>query len=128
MFPRGSKSFFEANDFPVKERAIIRRFRRMNKTEESFTVILEAWKKKDEISRYVYEGITLRWNGVKYTPDFITFPGMNGGDIRLIECKGAFFKGKFERAVERFRHARTFWPEFMFELWQKKQGQWRRLE
>jgi hypothetical protein len=47
--------------------------------------------------------------------------------MKLVEVKGAFIKGKFERAVERFRHARTAWPEFEFEMHQKQKGKWNQL-
>lgn len=104
----------------------------MNKTEREYALILEAMKRRGEILRYEYEGITLRWQGIKYTPDFIVFydrrtsPEWTVG-IKLIEIKGAFTKGKFERAVERFRHARTYWPEFQFECWQKKKTGWEQI-
>ena len=66
--------------------------------------------------------MTLRFAGVKYTPDFIVF--YPDQPFRLIEVKGAWTKGKFERAVERFRHARTFYHEFQFQLWQKTKDGW----
>jgi hypothetical protein len=106
---------------------------RMNKTERVFSFILEAMKRKGEISRYDYEGITLRWKSgkkiIRYTPDFVVFfPAIDvGRRIRLIEVKGPFVKGKFERAIERFRHARTFWgTEFEFQLWQRTHDGWGR--
>jgi hypothetical protein len=91
---------------------------------------LEAQKRNGEILRYEYEGITLRWAGLRYTPDFIIFggqPQLIPYDIRLIEVKGGYIKGKFERAIERFRHAKTYWPEFTFELWQKADGRWSQI-
>lgn len=109
---------------------------RMNKTEAEYALILEAMKRRGEIQRYEYEGITLRWlvgkKIVKYTPDFVVFTnpplaGLQPRGFNLIEVKGGYVGGKFERAVERFRHATTYWPQFAFELWQKKQGQWRRI-
>ncbi len=110
----------------------------MNKTESEFALILEAQKRAGEILRYEFEGMTLRFANVKYTPDFVvltkpsvdhlhatatydTFP------IRFIEVKGPFIKGNRERAVERFRHAKTYWPEFSFEMWQKKDGVWTQI-
>lgn len=108
-----------------------------NKTEAEFALRLEAMKQAGEILRYEYEGITLRWNGVRYTPDFVVFDKdfssreVNGriftNRLRLIEIKGGFIKGKYERAIERFKHARTYWPEFSFEMHQKKNGQWTRI-
>ncbi len=108
----------------------------MNKTETEFSLILEAQKNRGEILRWEREGVTLRWNGVSYTPDFVVFGHggviYDGGPthypIRLIEIKGGYRKmpGFLERAVERFRHAKSYWPEFEFQLWQKKDG-WKQL-
>ncbi len=132
----------------------------MNKTEREYALILEARKRAGEIRRYEFEGITLRFANVKYTPDFVVFKRakyvicgkcgyyeLNGSDdcrecgkalrvdpmardvapIKFIEVKGPFIKGNRERAVERFRHAKTYWPEFTFEMMQKKDGQWRQI-
>ncbi len=114
----------------------------MNKTESDYALILEAQKRGGEILRYEFEGITLRFANVKYTPDFVVFSrplfqidatsqeaklieGTEG--IKFIEVKGPFIRGNRERAVERFRHAKTFWPEFSFECWQKKDGSWSQI-
>ncbi len=104
---------------------------RLNKTESEFAMILEAMKRKGEILRYEFEGITLRFAGVKYTPDFVVFDWIketnNYKELRLIEVKGPFIKGNRERAVERFRHAKTYWPEFTFEMHQKTKNGWRKI-
>ncbi len=118
---------------------------RMNKTEAAYALILEAMKRRGEILRYEYEGITLRWADMKYTPDFLVFTCrtysragladeiaadaiMFGGklptNICLIEVKGAHI---WSRDIVRFKGARAFWPEFQFEMHQKKGGQWLRL-
>ncbi len=109
----------------------------MNKTEAEFALILEAQKRAGEILRYEFEGITLRFANVKYTPDFVVFServrhALTGGHsvsqtIKFIEVKGPFIKGNRERAVERFRHAKTYWPEFSFEMHQKTKDGWRQL-
>ncbi len=97
----------------------------MNKTEAEFAMILEAQKRRGEVTRYEFEPMTLRFSGVKYTPDFIVF--YPDQPFRLIEVKGGWMKGKFERAVERFRHARTYWPEFTFEMHQKTKEGWKQI-
>lgn len=95
----------------------------MNKTESEFALRLEAQKRTGEILRYEFEGVTLRFANVKYTPDFVVFQVNRAlHPIAFIEVKGPFIKGNRERAVERFRHAKTYWPEFTFEMWQKKDG------
>ena len=112
----------------------------MNKTESEFALRLEAQKRAGEILRFEFEGFTLRFANVKYTPDFvviITNPMIdrihtNGrpathSHIKFIEVKGPFIKGNRERAIERFRHAKTYWPEFTFELHQKTKEGWRQL-
>ncbi len=100
----------------------------MNKTESEFALILEAQKRNGEISRYVFEGVTLRFANVKFTPDFIVF-GYSPfeHELKFIEVKGPFIKGNRERAVERFRHAKTYWPEFTFEMWQRTKDGWKQL-
>lgn len=138
----GSKTFFELNSDTIahpadknEENAMPRRsatpFR--TKTEREFAVLLEHMKRTDQILRYDYEGITLRWLSghqiIRYTPDFVVFPPAIAvsGQIKFIEVKGPFIKGKFERAIERFRHAQTYWPQFLFELHQKIKDGWRRI-
>ncbi len=147
MFPKASKSFIEANaplslhSEPIKTSSTasigagngIRRGC-MNKTEAQYAMILEAMKRKGEILRYEFEGITLRFANVKYTPDFVVFVrprchdnGCISTSIKLIEVKGPFIKGNRERAVERFRHAKTYWPEFSFEMHQKSKDGWKQV-
>ncbi len=107
----------------------------MNKTESEFALRLEAQKRSGEILRYEFEGVTLRFANVKYTPDFVVFGHVGDvesgffGDpfVKFIEVKGPFIKGNRERAVERFRHAKSYWPEFTFEMWQKKDGSWNQI-
>lgn len=102
----------------------------MNKTEREFSFILEAQKRAGDILRYEFEGITLRFASLRYTPDFVVFPPAIAvsGQVKLIEVKGPFIKGKFERAIERFRHAKTYFDQvFLFELHQKTRQGWRQI-
>ncbi len=166
-FPRASKSFLEANPavVAVVDTALAKNdvqvnsvpnggrighssgfdmvpFGRkgMNKTEAEYSRILEAMKRKGEILRYEFEGITLRFAGVKYTPDFVVFVDKNidwsgvpakfrfvTPSPKFIEVKGPFIKGNRERAIERFRHAKTYWPEFTFEMHQKTKEGWKQI-
>ena len=152
LFPKASKSFLAVNPLPQPSQIAPTRSKVkgggrkghpigfMNRTETEFAQILEAMKLKGEILRYEFEGITLRFAGVKYTPDLVVFIHRTEhsrtvgeqdvtslASIKLIEVKGAFIGGKFERAIERFRHARTYWPEFSFELHQKTKNGWKQL-
>ncbi len=107
----------------------------MNGVESEFALRLEAQKRAGEILHYEFEGITLRFANVKYTPDFVVFSTLNRSEmvkaewraVKFIEVKGPFIRGNRERAVERFRHAKTYWPEFTFELHQKTKDGWRQL-
>lgn len=105
----------------------------MNRVEKDFSWILEAQKRSGAILRYEFEGITLRWECgndskgkpiiVRYTPDFTVF---HRAYVKLIEVKGPFIGGNRERAVERFRHAKTYWGDvFQFELHQKTKLGWK---
>jgi hypothetical protein len=119
----------------------------MNRTESEYALYLQALKSRGEILRYDFQGLTLRWQCgddiIRYTPDFVVFvDGYNHTHllsedqskpmswiIKLIEVKGGYRKmpGYLERAVERFRHARTFWPQFQFELHKKTKEGWKKI-
>jgi hypothetical protein len=101
---------------------------KMNKTEAEFALMLEAQKRNGEILRYEFEGITLRWADMRYTPDFVVFcapmsdlPTSIITPIKLFEVKGAHI---WDRDIVRFKGARAYWPEFAFEMWQKTKAGW----
>jgi len=108
----------------------------MNKTETEYALVLDAMKGFGQILRWEFEGITLRWADMRYTPDFVVFnspmfacdssgqTAVIGGSylITLIEVKGAHI---WSRDVVRFKGARAFWPEFRFEMWQKTKAGWK---
>lgn len=137
MFPNASQSCRDANpDVPAtlipqadknepqatggsKKRGL------MNKTESEFALILEAMKRKGEILRYEFEGITLRWADMRYTPDFLVVESKPGyARIKLIEVKGGHI---WDRDIVRFKGARAYWPEFAFEMHQKTKSGWKRI-
>ncbi len=142
VFPKASKSFLDANkldvpvycgpgsDKPVQPIVATRRGK-MNKTEAEFAMILEAMKRKGEILRYEFEGMTLRWFDMRYTPDFVVIgqysesKGMTG-TIKFIEVKGAHIHYS-QQAMARFKGARGFWPEFTFEMHQKQKSGWTQI-
>jgi hypothetical protein len=100
-----------------------------NKTEAEFGRILESDKQRGKIIRYEYEGMTFRWLGMRYTPDWIVVcDRVVSTDpycfFKAIEVKGGHI---FDRDIVRFKGARALWPEIAFEMWQKKSGQWNRL-
>jgi len=104
----------------------------MNKTEKEFGLILEAQKRAGEILRYEFEGVTLRWADMRYTPDFVVFEYYDNelpmdqrqqGRIKLIEVKGGHI---WDRDIVRFKGARAYWHEFSFEMHQKTKDGWKR--
>jgi len=133
-FPKASKSFLEANpqlSNPIPEPTAQKIKRgKMNKTEAEFAFLLEMEKKRDEILRYEFEGITLRWADMKYTPDFVVFVERchvvknTAWEIKLIEVKGGHI---WDRDIVRFKGARAYWPEFQFEMHQKTKDGWKRI-
>ncbi len=139
-FPRASRSFIDANPqphlpdrSPTAIRAIVEPRRgKMNRVETEFAMILEAMKRKGEILRYEYEGMTLRWFDMRYTPDFVViYPKeitkfYSEPTIKFIEVKGAHIHYS-QQAMARFKGARGFWPEFTFELHQKTKDGWKQL-
>lgn len=112
---------------------------RMNKTETSFSQLLEAQKRRGEILEWKFEGITLMWGidektgiPLRYTPDFWVVDNARQedvaiADVRLIEVKGAHIRNR-NAALLRFRGCRSDWPVFRFELWQKTKEGWNRIE
>ena len=96
----------------------------MNQTEAEYAVILKGLQGLGQIHRFEFEGITLRWAGMRYTPDFVVF-SKSGEDItgiKLIEVKGTHI---WSRDVVRFKGARAYWPEFQFEMWCKTKSGWK---
>jgi len=122
---------------------IIKGARTPNKTETEFGVLLAAQKTKFEIIRYEFEGIRLKWGvdertgeAMYYKPDwFVVVCNAHDWDgvmtdwrqlvkFRCIEVKGAKI---WDRDIVRFKGARAAWPEFEFEMWQKREGIWKRI-
>jgi len=128
IFPNASQSTLEANPQLSTSRikktqpgaTSARRRGNMNKTEAEFAMFLEDMKRNGEILRYEYEGITLRWADMRYTPDFLIFIPIG---LKLIEVKGGHI---WDRDIVRFKGARAYWPEFAFEMHQKTKDGWKR--
>jgi hypothetical protein len=138
-FPKASKSFLNANPHlcgkigqveaeNALQPIVARRRGKMNKVEIEFSFILEAHLRAGEILRYDFEGITLRWpcgdKMLTYTADFAVF---HRAYIKLVECKGPFVGGNRERAVERFRHAKTYFGDARSRCASKRRATSQRL-
>lgn len=135
MFPNASRSLLEANEpAPAQvpaatpepmSRNQLRRARSPNKTESEFGRILEAHKQRGEIRHYSFEAITLQWgDGMKYTGDFAVWNC--DGTIKLIEVKGGY---KWQKDVIRYKGCSAQWRDFFdFEMHEKKNGVWQRID
>lgn len=106
-----------------------RQAKQPNKTESEFGRILEARKLRGEFDSVTFEAVKLRIAGnCYYAPDYMAVHMHRLGNvypvITFFEVKGAHIwddsKVKFRAAAE--RHS---WAEF--QMWQKKQGEWRRI-
>ncbi len=135
IFPKGAKDFFSANaalSLPSVHTSdavavnVAPRRGKMNGVEAEFAVRLEAMKRAGEIIRYEYQGITLRWFDMRYTPDFIVAYHDPVLKWKFIEVKGPHIHYR-QQALARFKGARGFWPEFTFELHQKTRDGWRQI-
>jgi len=135
IFPKASEDFIEANALKVpvasgendqlakKKPHKLKLGRQPNQTEAEMGRMLEVQRRQGEILRYIFEGIRLKWgDGMWYKPDwFVLTYSLNW---RCIEVKGAKI---WDRDIVRFKGARAAWPEFDFQMWQKKEGLWNQL-
>jgi len=101
----------------------------MNKTESEYALILEAERRRGEISFYKFEGIRFSWGydpqtgkPMYYKADFAVFGGIFP---RIIEVKGSHI---WPRDLVRFKGCRAEWGMyFQFEMHQKTKDGWKRL-
>lgn len=110
---------------PVKEKPL-RKPRAMNGTETRYSLILDEMKRRGEISRWVYEGIKLKWgDGMYYTGDFWVVRNTDESKRLIIEVKGAHI---WEKDKIRFLGCRSEWShEYDFELHQWAKNRWLQL-
>jgi hypothetical protein len=158
MFPNASQSTVAANPHLVASatvspktktndvQPVLKRKRgKMTGVEKEFGLMLEAQKRRGEILRYEFQGMTLRWgvdektgDSMKYTPDWVVFGFPETQDsntepfvrilygINLIEVKDSHIHYR-QQAIARFKGCRSWWPEFSFEMWQRQKTGWIRL-
>lgn len=135
MFPRASKSFLKVNraisESPkckvdsIDKKKTTKRV--MNKTEAEYALILESMKQRGEIRSYMFQPFSLPWADMKYTPDFMVTPNSGSEKRRMIEVKGPHIHYR-QQAIARFKGARSYWPEFQFEIHQKTKNGWKQLK
>jgi hypothetical protein len=98
------------------------REKKMNKTEKTFSLLLEEAKKNGEILKWHFEEITLKLApNTRYTPDFLAV--LPCGAWHIFEIKGHLEDDaavKFKTACEKF-------PEITFQMVKKKKGAWQTL-
>ena len=126
FLPRASKSLLELNasspcDLPREViEATGKRQREMNKTENELHLILKS-QYPDATIRY--EAIKLRLGiNCHYTPDFMI--ARVDQPILFVEAKGAMI---WDDSKVKFKTAKEQYPEFDFQMFQKKQGTWRQI-
>jgi hypothetical protein len=94
-----------------------------NKTESAFFQLLEARRRRGEFQSVTFEGAKLRLGeNCFYAPDFMAVD--NTGLVTFFETKGAH---TWEDSIIKFKAAKEIHSWAMFELWQRKAGEWRQL-
>lgn len=104
---------------------------KMNKTESSYAMQLEALKQAGEIFHYGFEEVTLKLaDGVRFTPDFIVVRKVELVNLHtnwiteFHETKGGFIR---DDARIKFQVARKQFPFFRFKMMQYKDKQWNEI-
>lgn len=95
---------------------------KMNKSEAA---VFEMLKAKYPLSLILPQCLKLPFgDNTSYTPDFMFMhPWVT---TTLIEVKGGYRGPGWEQGMERYRRAKEKWGKwFVFELWEKKDGEWR---
>jgi hypothetical protein len=91
----------------------------MNKTEEAYSIILEAKKRNGEIREYAYESLTLKLaKDTRLTVDFMVIA--SDDTLEMHEVKGGFVR---EDAWMKLKIAAQLFP-FRFRLAQYKSKSW----
>jgi hypothetical protein len=126
FLPRASKALIELNvsspcDLPREIiEATAKRQREMNKTENELHLILKAQYPDAKIR---YEAVKLRLGvNCHYTPDFMI--SRLDQPILFVEAKGAHY---WDDSMVKFKTAKEQYPEFDFQMFQKKRGEWRQI-
>lgn len=95
------------------------REKKMNKTEQAFSEILEKARQKGEILKWHFEEITLKIApNTRYTPDFIAV--LPSGAWHVFEIKGHLE----DDASVKFKSAAQKFPEISFQMLRRKKGAW----
>lgn len=95
------------------------REKKMNKTENSFSKLLEKAREEGEILRWHFEEVSLKIGpNTRYIPDFIAV--MPSGRWQVFEIKGHLE----DDAAVKFKTAAEKYPEISFHMLRKVKGQW----
>jgi hypothetical protein len=90
--------------------------------EREMAMMLDRSMKQGDIQSFKFEGMTLQFNGMRYTADFLVFE--IGGRVRLVEVKGSFIR---RTGIQAFQAAESNFPYFTFEMWQLTKNEWSRV-
>lgn len=120
--PKSEKTSIATTAHATQTPKRLRQAKQPNKTEAAFGRLLEIRLRKDEFARIDYEGITLRWLEMRYTPDWVATTPEN--TLICFEVKGPKI---WDRDIVRFKGAKAFWPQILFEMWQHTKNGWQRL-
>lgn len=135
MFPRASKDFIDLNkhDLPPGgdlPRQVIAaagaavsapKRRTMNQTEQEMERMLKVRFPNDKLR---YEPVKLRLgDNCTYCPDFMIV--RVEAPVLFIEAKGGHI---WDDSKVKYAAAKEQYPEFDFEMWQKKKGTWTQIK
>jgi len=99
---------------------------KMTKTEARYLSVLKTLEEAGEITDVRFHPVSFHLdNGHRYTPDFSY---NDDGRICLVEVKGSYKLGSYQRAKMAFDQARIEWPLFVW-IWAESQddGTWKTL-
>lgn len=96
---------------------------KMTKTEARYLAVLKTLEEAGEITDVKFHPVSFHLdNGHRYTPDFSY---NDNGRIYLVEVKGSYKLGSYQRARMAFDQARIEWPLFVW-IWAElgEDGAW----
>jgi hypothetical protein len=95
------------------------REKKMNKTEQLFSKLLEKAQKEGEILRWHFEEVSLKIApNTRYIPDFVAV--LPNGRWQVFEIKGHLE----DDAAVKFKSAAAKYPEISFHMIRRSKGQW----
>ena len=95
---------------------------RMNKTETAMSMELESYRAQGVVTRWRFESVKLRLaDNTWYTCDFQVW--LPDNRILMLEVKGWLR----EHGGIRFKVARELYPEYIWLMYRREKGHWKRM-